>query len=433
MPIRGVSANWQQPGRDFPAASIECQRGGTQCAIAGYGTIPLPQAGRGTILQTAVTMGLNEGLPMIFGSLLRRIRRSGRGSAAPRTRTPCSVEPLEGRLFLDADPTAAPRVDSIIADNRGQVVVQTDLPLTQSTVTSQTVQILVANKRVSAQVQYVSESHVIVITASRLAANTEYIVKLDASRIQGTNGKRLDGEFTGASTPSGNGTEGGNYRARIAPPPAANRIARFTTTLGIIDVRLFSTQTPGTVKNFLLYANAGVWDGSFFHRKALHQVVQGGGYGVDTAGNRITVLPTAKAIRNESHPGQPGNIRGTIAMAKLDGKPNSATNQWFFNLADNRGTTANPGFDTVNGGYTVFGQITGDNGLAVLDAIDAKGVANVGGGSLSEVPVMDVSQVIAHHSVNPSVDLIFVDRVAIVCAVRAAPVAASSATAVPSR
>ena len=69
-------------------------------------------------------------------------------------------------------------------------------------------------------------------------------------------------------------------------------------------------------------------------------------------------------------------------MAKLAGDANSATNQWFFNLANN---AAN--LDNQNGGFTVFGEITGD-GMAVLDALAALPTYNFDG-ALTDLPLQN--------------------------------------------
>ncbi|MFM8734389.1 MAG: FG-GAP-like repeat-containing protein [Pirellulales bacterium] len=119
--------------------------------------------------------------------------------------------------------------------------------------------------------------------------------------------------------------------------------------------------TPATVANFLSYVDGGHYSNTFIHRSVPGFVVQGGGFTV-TNTNPVTVPDVTQFASVVNEPGNT-NIRGTIAMAKLGGDPNSATNQWFFNLADN---SAN--LDAQNGGFTAFGRVLG-GGMAAVDAI----------------------------------------------------------------
>jgi uncharacterized protein (TIGR03437 family) len=145
---------------------------------------------------------------------------------------------------------------------------------------------------------------------------------------------------------------------------------RFKTNLGDIDVLLLSDVAPRTVQNFLNYVNRGAYNGSFFHRAVKDFVIQGGGYKWDAPSGNYSTIPQDPAVRNEF---SVSNTRGTIAMAKLDGLVNSATNQWFFNLGNNASN-----LDNQNGGFTVFGRIINDAGLAVMDKIAAVPTANLG-------------------------------------------------------
>jgi len=135
-------------------------------------------------------------------------------------------------------------------------------------------------------------------------------------------------------------------------------VVRFDTTLGTFDVQLSDTATPLTVQNFLKYVNDGDYVNSFFHRLADGFVLQGGGFTYD--GGPIVGIPTDPPVQNEFNV---SNTYGTIAMAKTGLGPDTATNQFFFNLADN---SAN--LDNQNGGFTVFGEVVGD-GMQVVELL----------------------------------------------------------------
>ncbi|MGI8958030.1 MAG: peptidylprolyl isomerase [Chthoniobacterales bacterium] len=153
---------------------------------------------------------------------------------------------------------------------------------------------------------------------------------------------------------------------------------RITTIMGNIDVALYDQQTPLTVANFKNYIDSGRYypiDPTtnqvaplFVHRSEAGFVIQTGGWvGTVNPDKPTNVLPTSVAAF-PSIPNEPGisNTYGTIAMAKLDGYPDSANSQWFINLADNGGLPNN--LDTTNGGFTVFGRVIND-GMTVAEAI----------------------------------------------------------------
>src|SRR5450432_195296 len=162
---------------------------------------------------------------------------------------------------------------------------------------------------------------------------------------------------------------------------------RLTTVLGNIDIALYNQRTPITVANFKNYVDSGryfVTDPTtgqpaslFVHRSVPGFVIQSGGFfSTVNPSDPVHVLPTQvttfPAITNE-----PGisNTRGTIAMAKMATAPNSATSQWYINLADNGGPPNN--LDTTNGGYTVFGRVLGA-GMTLVDEIAALPFYNFG-------------------------------------------------------
>jgi cyclophilin family peptidyl-prolyl cis-trans isomerase len=164
----------------------------------------------------------------------------------------------------------------------------------------------------------------------------------------------------------------------VLPFTAIAKTALIETPLGDIEIELLEADAPNTVANFLNYLENGRYDKTFIHRSVPGFVIQGGGFTyIDDVVRSVETYP---AIENEF---KVSNTRGTVAMAKLGGQPDSATSQWFINIDDNTG------LDTNNGGFTVFARVIGD-GMEVADAINQLQRVNAGG-SFGELPVIDFS------------------------------------------
>lgn len=159
----------------------------------------------------------------------------------------------------------------------------------------------------------------------------------------------------------------------------AQTIVTITTDLGSFEIEMLEQDAPITVENFLGYVNRDDYDGTFIHRSVPGFVIQGGGYRYNPENNSAPSIPREDPIVNEFGV---SNTRGTVAMAKLGGDPDSATSEWFVNLADN-----SENLDNQNGGFTVFGRVIGD-GMDVVDAIAALPIANLGG-TFSNTPTID--------------------------------------------
>jgi len=139
---------------------------------------------------------------------------------------------------------------------------------------------------------------------------------------------------------------------------AAAQTVKLSTTEGDIRVQLDAEKAPKTVANFLQYVKAGHYNGVIFHRVIDNFMIQTGGYTV-----KLAQKPTKPAIPLESSNGLL-NTRGTLAMARTS-DPNSATAQFFINVADNAFLDAANARDGK--GYAVFGQVI--EGMDVVDKI----------------------------------------------------------------
>lgn len=164
-----------------------------------------------------------------------------------------------------------------------------------------------------------------------------------------------------------------------APAPAKNPVVVIKTSMGTVKAELYPDKAPVSVKNFLQYAGDKFYDGTIFHRVINGFMIQGGGHDVKLVEKTNKRPP----IKNEARTGLK-NAVGTLAMART-GDPNSATSQFFINVANNQALDYR-GDDPREIGYCAFGKVI--EGMEVVDKIKAVPTAIQNG--LKDVPLTPV-------------------------------------------
>ena len=161
--------------------------------------------------------------------------------------------------------------------------------------------------------------------------------------------------------------------------PNPNPSVEFETSQGNFTVELYPEKAPKTVANFMQYVKDGFYENTIFHRVINRFMAQGGGFERD-----MTEKSTRAPIVNESNNGLL-NEPGTIAMARtMD--PDSATAQFFINLADNQFLNyTSPDPEQI--GYCVFGKVT--SGFEVVQKIGLSPTANTGRNA--DVPIRPIT------------------------------------------
>ena len=133
--------------------------------------------------------------------------------------------------------------------------------------------------------------------------------------------------------------------------------ATLQTSMGDIEVELFTEATPITAGNFISLAEAGFYTDVKFHRVIPGFMAQ--------AGDPLTKDDSQEALWGTGGPGYtiedefvPGlsNVRGTLSMANAG--PNTGGSQFFINVADNT---------FLDGKHAVFGRVV--SGMDIVDAM----------------------------------------------------------------
>lgn len=282
-------------------------------------------------------------------------------------KTTTLIDQLEPRQHLAADGHL--QIKSVVGDNRGRVIVSFDEA--GRNFSKNTVRVFTAGpdghlgnaddiRNTAATLSY-SPSTFRLTIRTKTDRNQVYRIRLEDTirSVEGFN--RLDGEFNGGSTLSGDGEDGGDYKFRSVRDISASPFLRMDTPFGSVKIKVYKEVDPTSASAFLDLVNGGKFDNIVVSRSVPNFVVQmgsmqlkGDGAGADDIAENTTSNTFGPTPRTMS------NTRGTISFAR-GGPQGLASNQFFFNLIDNTG------LDTSNPVFTPFAEVT--SGMSAIDAM----------------------------------------------------------------
>ncbi|KAG5676105.1 hypothetical protein PVAND_005959 [Polypedilum vanderplanki] len=142
----------------------------------------------------------------------------------------------------------------------------------------------------------------------------------------------------------------------IQEPPTNGKIL-LKTTVGEIEIELWSKEAPKTCRNFVQLCLDGFYNGTIFHRLVKNFIVQGG--------ENSELADLIEPIKNEFHSRLRFCRRGLVAMATNEGSDNNM--QFFFTLDQT---------PELQNTHTIFGKVTGDTVYNMIKLNESQTDAN---------------------------------------------------------
>jgi cyclophilin family peptidyl-prolyl cis-trans isomerase len=166
-------------------------------------------------------------------------------------------------------------------------------------------------------------------------------------------------ETSGADASGTPSTDGGATATDTTDSPMANPHVILHTTLGAIELELYTDKAPLTAGNFLKLAEEGFYTGTAFHRVIPDFMIQGGDpLSKNYSNPAIGTGGPPYRIKDEFAPGLKHDKPGILSMANAG--PNTGGSQFFIT------TVPTPWLD---GKHAIFGRVT--SGMVVVEKIEA--------------------------------------------------------------